>query len=153
LDNVTFRLRKGMVSALIGENGAGKSTLVKILAGIAQPTSGGLLVEGVETVLRSVRDADAQGIGMIHQELNLCPNLSVAENIFLAGEISSHGIRNRREQEPRARQLREPLDQPIDPRTLAGDLPLGQQQIVEIAKALARNVRVLMMDEPTSALS
>ncbi|HUB32986.1 MAG TPA: sugar ABC transporter ATP-binding protein [Bryobacteraceae bacterium] len=153
LDNVTFQLRKGMVSALIGENGAGKSTLVKILAGIAQPTSGSLFLEGAEIALRSVRDADAQGIGIIHQELNLCPNLSVAENIFLAREISSHGVLNRREQEARARELLERLEQPIHPRTLVGDLPLGQQQIVEIVKALARNVRVLMMDEPTSALS
>jgi erythritol transport system ATP-binding protein len=153
LDDVTFRLRQGMVSALIGENGAGKSTLVKILAGIAQPTAGSLFLDGAEIALRSVRDADARGIGMIHQELNLCPNLSVAENIFLARELSSHGVLNRREQEARARDLMDRLQQPIDPRTLAGDLPLGQQQIVEIAKALARNVRVLMMDEPTSALS
>ena len=153
LDNVTFALHKGTVRALIGENGAGKSTLVKILAGVAQPTSGSLFLDGAEVALRSVRDADARGIGMIHQELNLCPNLSVAENIFLAREISSNGLLNRREQETRARELLERLEQPIHPRTPVGELPLGQQQIVEIAKALARNVRVLMMDEPTSALS
>jgi erythritol transport system ATP-binding protein len=153
LDNVTFALRRGTVSALIGENGAGKSTLVKVLAGIAQPTRGSLLLEGSEIRFESVRDADANGIGIIHQELNLCPNLSVAENIFLAREITSCGVVDRRQQELRARELLERLEHPIDPATLVGNLPLGQQQIVEIAKALARDIRVLMMDEPTSALS
>ncbi len=153
LDQVTFRLRPGRVSALIGENGAGKSTLVKILAGVAQPTSGCLVLDGKEISLRSVRDADAHGIGIIHQELNLCPNLSVAENIYLARELTLHGVLDKRRQEDHARQLLARLEHPIDPRTPVGDLPLGQQQIVEIAKALARDVRVLMMDEPTSALS
>jgi len=153
LDQVTFRLHGGTVSALIGENGAGKSTLVKILAGIERPTSGSLLLDGRPVVFRSVRDADANGIGIIHQELNLCPNLSVAENIHLARELSRHGVLQKRKQEAAARHLLERLEHPIDPRTPVGDLPLGQQQIVEIAKALARDVRVLMMDEPTSALS
>ncbi len=153
LDDVTFRLRPGMVTGLIGENGAGKSTLVKILAGVERPSSGALFLDGREIALRSVRDADAHGIGIIHQELNLCPNLSVAENIFLARELSSHGVLNRRRQEERARAVLAELEHPIDPKALTGDLPLGQQQIVEIAKALARNVRILMMDEPTSALS
>src|SRR4029077_15355268 len=134
LDRDTFRLRQGQVAALIGENGAGKSTLVKLLAGVAQPTDGCLLPDGAEISLRSVRDADAHGIGIIHQELNLCPNLSVTENIHLAREISSHGVLNKREQERRARELMARLEHPIDPRTLVGDLPLGQQQIVEIAK-------------------
>ena len=153
LDRVTFRLRRGRVSALIGENGAGKSTLVKILAGIAQPTGGSLLLDGRPIAIRSVRDADAHSIGIIHQELNLCPNLSVAENIHLARELSVHGVLDKRRQEQRARELLARLEHPIDPRALVGELPLGQQQIVEIAKALARDVRVLMMDEPTSALS
>ncbi len=153
LDDVTFRLRRGTVSALIGENGAGKSTLVNILAGITQPTCGRLLLDGVEIAMRSVRDADAHGIGIIHQELNLCPNLSVAENIFLARELTVHGVLDKRQQEAEARALLARLEHPLDPRALAGDLPLGQQQIVEIAKALARDIRILMMDEPTSALS
>ena len=153
LDNVTFRLRKGTVSALIGENGAGKSTLVKILAGITQPTRRALLLDGAEIALRSVRDADAHRIGIIHQELNLCPNLSVAENIFLARELTTRGVLNKRSQQARAADLLAKLEHPIDPGALVGDLPLGQQQVVEIAKALARDVRILMMDEPTSALS
>lgn len=153
LDDVTFRLRSGTVTGLIGENGAGKSTLVRILAGIERPTAGSLFWNDSEIELHSVRDADTHGIGIIHQELNLCPNLSVAENIFLACEIVKHGVLDKRQQEEQARQLLLRLEHPIDPKTLVGDLPLGQQQIVEIAKALARNVRVLMMDEPTSALS
>jgi erythritol transport system ATP-binding protein len=153
LDNVTFSLRPGTVTALIGENGAGKSTLVKILAGIAQPTAGALFLDGAEVRFRSVREADAHGIGIIHQELNLCPNLSIAENIFLGREISARGILDGQEQERQTRVQLERLEHPIPPRTPVGELPLGHQQIVEIAKALSRDVRVLMMDEPTSALS
>ncbi len=153
LDDVSFALRRGRVSALIGENGAGKSTLVNVLAGILQPTQGRLLLNGAPLTLRSVRDADACGIGIIHQELNLCPNLSVAENIFLGRELTGRGVLDKKGQEERARQLLTRLEQPIDAATLVGDLPLGRQQVVEIAKALNRDVRVLMMDEPTSALS
>jgi erythritol transport system ATP-binding protein len=126
---------------------------VKILAGIVQPTGGTLVLHGEEIALRSVRDADARGIGIIHQELNLCPNLSVAENIFLARELTVRGVLDKKRQEERARDLLARLEHPIDPATPVGELPLGQQQIVEIAKALGRDVRVLMMDEPTSALS
>ncbi len=153
LDNVDFQLRRGQVAALIGENGAGKSTLMKILSGIEQPTGGALLLEGREIQMRSVRDADAHGIGIIHQELNLCPNLSVAENIFLARELTSRGLVDRGRQEERARELMALLGQDIDVSVPTGNLALGQQQIVEIAKTLERNVQVLMMDEPTSALS
>lgn len=153
LDAVDFRVERGRIAALIGENGAGKSTLVKVLAGIVQPARGQLLLDGRPIQLESVRDADACGIGIIHQELNLCPNLSIAENIFLGRELTTHGLLDRRGQERRAAELLALLEHPADPRTPTGELPLGQQQIVEIAKALARDVRVLMMDEPTSALS
>ena len=153
LDDVTFGLRPGKVTALIGENGAGKSTLVKILAGIEQPTAGSLFLEGRPITLHSVREADACGIGIIHQELNLCPNLSVAENIYLARELTARGMLDKRRQEQGARELLARLEHPIDPAALVGSLALGQQQVVEIAKALAREVRILLMDEPTSALS
>jgi len=153
LDRVDFKLVRGTVTALIGENGAGKSTLVRILGGIERPTGGRLLADGDKITLHSVRDAEAQGIGIIHQELNLCPNLNVAENIFLGHELVVRGLVDHRAQKERAKELMDLLEHPIDPSALVGDLPLGRQQIVEIAKAIARDVRVLMMDEPTSALS
>jgi len=153
LDRVDFDVHRGEVNVLIGENGAGKSTLVKIIAGVEQPTSGRLLLDGAEIRLRSTRDADALSIGMIHQELNLCPNLTVAENVFLAREMARGGVIDSREQVRQTAALLERLDQPIDPNATAGGLRLGEQQIVEIVKAIARDVRILIMDEPTSALS
>ncbi|QOY88598.1 sugar ABC transporter ATP-binding protein [Paludibaculum fermentans] len=153
LDAVDFELRRGEVHVLIGENGAGKSTLVKLLAGVEQPTMGHLELEGREIRLGSTRDAAAAGIGMIYQELSLFPNLSVVENIFMACERTRGGVIDRKSEEGIARGLMKKLEQDIDVHTLVGDLPLGCQQIVEICRALARNVRVLLMDEPTSALS
>ncbi|HEX2909228.1 MAG TPA: sugar ABC transporter ATP-binding protein [Chloroflexia bacterium] len=154
LKNVNFNVYQGKVNVLIGENGAGKSTLMKILAGVEQPTSGRLLLEGKEVSFKSSREAARHGIGMIFQELNLFPNLSVTENIFTAREITSPvKMIDRKAQTQIARDLLARLAHPIDPNTLVSDLPLGLQQIVEIAKALARNARILIMDEPTSALS
>jgi erythritol transport system ATP-binding protein len=154
LDRVDFNVRRGKVNVLIGENGAGKSTLVKILAGVDRPTQGHILLDGHEVQMHSPRDADAHGIGIIYQELNLFPNLSVRENIFMARHKTLGGIVVDRASEERvARDLVARLQQRIDPDAIVGSLPLGQQQIVEIAKALARDVRILMMDEPTSALS
>ena len=155
LDKVDFNVYRGKVNALVGENGAGKSTLMKLIAGIEQPSNGRLLLEGEEISVRSPRDAAALGIGIIHQELNLFPYLSVAENIFMAREVTNGGgaAIAHKTQEERTRELLTRLQQPIDPRTLVGDLRIGQQQIVEIAKALAQDTRILIMDEPTSALS
>jgi ABC-type sugar transport system ATPase subunit len=154
LDDVDFAVRRGAVNVLIGENGAGKSTLVKILAGVEQPTSGRMEMDGNELRLVSTRQAEAQGIGIIHQELSLFPNLSVVENIFMGRERTRGGVViDRSSQERTARGLLKKLEQDIDVHTLVGDLPLGRQQIVEICRALAREVRVLLMDEPTSALS
>jgi erythritol transport system ATP-binding protein len=142
------------VNVLVGENGAGKSTLMKILAGVEAPTSGQLLLDGAPVVFRSVRDAARRGIGIIYQELNLCPNLSVAENIFIGTPLLRYGFDiDAPRQTERAHRLLRRLEQAIDPQTLVGDLRIGQQQIVEIAKALAEDVRILIMDEPTSALS
>jgi erythritol transport system ATP-binding protein len=154
LDSVDFAIYPGKVHALVGENGAGKSTLVKILAGIETPTTGTLLESGRPIRLESTRDADRFGIGVIHQELNLLPDLSVAENIFVGHELRRYRVLvDRAGQRRVTRELMARLDHPIPPDTLVGSLPLGRRQLVEIAKALARRVRVLMMDEPTSALS
>ena len=154
LADVSFDVVGGAVNVLVGENGAGKSTLMKVIAGVVQPTSGRILMDGKEIVFASRDEAIAMGIGMVFQELNLFPNLSVAENIFVSREIT-RGIAgiDKREQERRAAGFLRQLETDIDPATLVGDLPIGEQQIVEIAKALAQNARILIMDEPTSALS
>ncbi|MHC1781923.1 MAG: sugar ABC transporter ATP-binding protein [Anaerolineaceae bacterium] len=153
LEDVTFHVHKGKVNVLIGENGAGKSTLMKILAGVEQPTSGKIILDGREVHLHSPVDANRLGIGIIYQELNLCANLSVIDNIFLAREKTHNGLIDKKNQRERTRELISRLEQKIAPDELLGNLRLGEQQIVEIAKALAQDVRILIMDEPTSALS
>lgn len=153
LENVSFHVRTGKVNVLIGENGAGKSTLMKILAGVERPTHGKILLDGREIHLHSPLDATRLGIGIIYQELNLCANLSVVDNIFLARETTQNGLIAHKLQKEHARELIKRLEQNIDPDQLLGDLRIGEQQIVEIAKALAQDVRILIMDEPTSALS
>ena len=126
---------------LVGENGAGKSTLMKIIAGVEQPTTGRILLDGEPVSFRSVRDAARHGIGIVFQELNLCPNLAVAENLLLVDAPTRFGIDiDRARQAARARELLARLDHPIDPRKLVDDLRIGEQQIVEIAKALAAEV-------------
>ena len=153
LDRVDFKAYRGKVNVLVGENGAGKSTLMKILAGVEQPTSGRLLLEGEEVTFQFTRDAARAGIGIIYQELNLFPNLSIAENIFVARELKKNGVICHRAQEDATEKILARLEQPMAPRALVSDLRMGQQQIVEIAKSLSENVRVLIMDEPTSALT
>lgn len=154
LDSVNFDVYRGKVNVLVGENGAGKSTLMKILAGVEQPTSGHIFLEDKEIHLHNVLEATAQGIGIIFQEMSLCPNLSVVENIYLAREVTQRGLTiDRKLQKKHTRELVRHLEQAIDPDALVGDLRIGQQQIVEIARALAQDVRILIMDEPTSALS
>ena len=153
LDAVDFAVHAGAVNVLIGENGAGKSTLMKILAGAEQPTSGRILLDGAPVLFKSTREAAHAGIGIIFQELELFPNLSISENIFIGREITRGGIVQHAKQEKITRELLDRLEQPLDPSALVKDLRIGQQQIVEIAKALSHNVRVLIMDEPTSALT
>jgi len=154
LKGVDFRVRRGQVNVLVGENGAGKSTLMKILAGVEQPTDGSLTLEGVPLKYSNPREALAQGIGMIYQELNLFPNLSIAENLFANREkLRFPGWIDHRGQSVAARILLDRLKQDLDPGTLVRDLKVGQQQLVEIAKALSEDARILIMDEPTSALS
>ncbi|GMA32490.1 sugar ABC transporter ATP-binding protein [Litorihabitans aurantiacus] len=153
LRGVDFELRVGEVTALIGENGAGKSTLMKILAGVEQPSTGTITLDGEPVDFRSPTEAVAHGVAIIHQELNLCPNLSIADNIFLAREETRGGMVDFGAQRRAAAEFLARLEEPLDPTMLAGDLRLGQQQLVEIARALSEDARVLIMDEPTSALS
>jgi erythritol transport system ATP-binding protein len=153
LDHVDYSVHRGQVNVLVGENGAGKSTLMKILAGVEQPTQGRILLEDREVHLHSTLEAARQGIGIIFQELNLCPNLSVMDNIFLAHEERRRGMVDYKGQRQQALALIKRLEQNIDPNALVSELRIGQQQIVEIAKALAHDARILIMDEPTSALS
>ncbi len=154
LNNVDFAVTPGRVTALFGENGAGKSTLMKILAGIEAPTTGTLELDGEPVVLADPRDAAGRGIAIIHQELSLFPNLSIADNVFMARERVRGGVLVDKDEEKRiAAELLARLDEPLDTGTMVSDLRVGQQQIVEIARALSQEARVLIMDEPTSALS
>ena len=154
LDRVNFNVYRGKVNVLVGENGAGKSTLMKILAGVYTPTQGKLILDGQEVTFKSPTDAARHGIGIIYQEMNLFPNLTVMENIFMAREVTHGGVViDEKSQTARTVMLLQRLRQPIHPTDLVADLRIGQQQIVEIAKALAQDARILIMDEPTSALS
>jgi erythritol transport system ATP-binding protein len=154
LKGVNFEVRRGKVTVLFGENGAGKSTLMKILSGVEKPTAGQLILDGEPINLESTNDAVARGISIIHQELNLASNLSVRDNIFIGREIRGRAgaIDYGREREI-TEQVMARLEENIDPSTLVQDLRVGQQQVVEIARALAADARILIMDEPTSALS
>jgi len=153
LHQVGLSLRAGEVLAVIGENGAGKSTLMKILAGVETPDSGEILLDGRPVRIGSVRDATRLGIALIHQELNLADNLDVAANIFLGREPRRLGFVDRRQLYDAARQFLHQVGLDCAPDVLVHRLPLGRQQLVEIAKALSTQARVLIMDEPTSSLS
>ena len=153
LRGVSLHLHKGEVLSLIGENGAGKSTLMKILAGVQPADNGDYLIDGEPVSLQNVRDAMERGIALIHQELNLAANLDLATNIFLGREPNKKGIiQEKKLREDASKYLkRVGLDLPSE--TITGTLPIGKQQLVEIAKALSCDARVLIMDEPTSSLS
>jgi ABC-type sugar transport system ATPase subunit len=155
LDNVDFNVYRGKVNALVGENGAGKSTLMKIIAGVEQPNTGSIYLNGEEVKFLNSREAAASGIGIIHQELNLFENLTVAQNLFMAKENLKHGfVLDREAHFEKAKDILKCLKQKIDPDAKVGNLRAGQQQIVEIAKTvLQQNLHVLIMDEPTSSLS
>ncbi len=154
LRDVTFNAYRGRVNVLVGENGAGKSTLMKILCGAEHPSSGTIRLNGEPVEIDSPRTAMSLGIGIIHQELSLFPNLSIAENLFAGRELSSRGLSDLKAQRHRADQVLARLGQThLDANRLVGELPIGQQQLVEIARVLLEDVRILIMDEPTSALS
>jgi erythritol transport system ATP-binding protein len=154
LKGVTYRVQRGKVNVLIGENGAGKSTLMRILAGVERALSGDVLLDGRLVRFRRSADAAQQGIAMVHQELNALPNLDIAENIFAGRELcTAYGfIREAKQREASAEALKT-LGHPMNTRALVGHLSLGRQQITELARALAHEMRVLILDEPTSALS
>jgi ribose transport system ATP-binding protein len=154
LDHVQFRLHSGRLHALAGENGAGKSTLMNILAGVFPPDEGELLLDGRKVSFRSPREAQLAGISIIFQELNLVPGLSIAENIFIGREpLNRFGLIDYARLNQDARVLLEALDLNLDPRLPVERLRVGQQQVIEIAKALSFQSRILIMDEPTSALT
>jgi ribose transport system ATP-binding protein len=154
LHGVDFDLRKGEVHALVGGNGAGKSTLMKILQGVYRPDEGQIAVDGNPVEIRSPHDARALGIGMIFQEFSLIPTLTVAQNIFLGHEPrGSGGLIDDRAGARQARELFAQLEEDIDPNARMLDLGTGYWQLTEIAKALAQDARVLIMDEPTSSLT
>ena len=154
LNEVSFELANGEIHALMGENGAGKSTLMKILSGIHHKDSGHIRVDGEEHTFKTIKDSERCGIHVIHQELNILPDLSVAENLFLGKELTyGFGIMKRAEMRRQAHDLLCKLGLDIDPKTRAGDLSVGKQQLVEIAKAIASDAKYIVMDEPTAALT
>ncbi|MCC6511391.1 MAG: sugar ABC transporter ATP-binding protein [Pirellulaceae bacterium] len=153
LDDVSFDIAPGELHAVMGENGAGKSTLMKILSGVQGDYAGELWVKGQLVRFSGTRDAEAMGISIIHQELNMVEQLTVAANIFLGREIAGWAGLKQSEMNLQARQLLSELESNISPRALVGSLRVGDQQLVEIAKALSRRAEILIMDEPTSALT
>lgn len=154
LRGVDFDVRPGEVHALMGENGAGKSTFMKILAGVERPDEGVVTVAETEVAFRSPSEALAAGVGIIHQELNVIPDMSVADNLALGAEpIGRFGMLDRRRVLEDARRKLERVGCTIDPRTPMGSLSIGVQQLVEIARAVAEDSRVLILDEPTAALT
>ena len=154
LDNVDFTLQQGEVHALLGENGAGKSTLIKVLGGIYSIDAGEIFIDGKKVSIHSVKDAQDCGIGIIHQELVLVPQMTIAENIFLGKELTGGaGLVNKYRMIAEAQQMLDKFDLGIQADHLVAELSTAQQQMVEIIKAVSFNARILVMDEPTSSLS
>ena len=153
LDGVTFDLFSGEIHALVGENGAGKSTLMKILGGVYPEHGGDIRIAGENEIFHSVRDAERAGVAVVFQELSLVRQLSVGENIFLGREPNHLGVVDWDRLYSQAASLLRELGVDIDPRAQMGRLGTGQQQMVEIAKALSHNARILVLDEPTAALT
>ncbi|WMJ89969.1 sugar ABC transporter ATP-binding protein [Anaerocolumna sp. MB42-C2] len=153
LNDVSFNLMSGEVLALLGENGAGKSTLMKILSGVYLKDGGTIKVFGQTIEEMNTKKAQELGIAIIHQELNMCAHLTVAQNIFLGREITRYGMLSVKKMNEEAEKILTSLNIDIHPETIVGDLAVSKQQMVEIAKALSCNAKILIMDEPTSALT
>ena len=152
LDDVTLNLKKGEVHALVGENGAGKSTLMKVLSGEHTDYTGELILDGKVVNFKGVKESEAAGIAIIHQELGLIETLNVCENIFLGDEITQNGSINWDEEYRRTAKVLDELKLKINPKTRVGNLGIGQQQLIEIAKALNKDCNILILDEPTAPL-
>src|SRR5215472_9685038 len=151
---VDFSLKAGEIHGLVGENGAGKSTLMKIIAGVHAGYDGQMRIYGREVHFRSSRDALAAGVGMVHQELSVVPELNVAENVFLGTQpVNRFGLVAWRAMARRAGEQLSSLGLDIDPRARLGDFPIGVQQLVELSRVLFSGARIIILDEPTSALS
>lgn len=153
LNNVSMSFRKGEIHAIAGENGAGKSTLIKILAGAISPTSGKILLDGTEYESLTPSLSITKGIAVIYQEFNLIPYLTVAENIFFGKEITKNGIRDVKSMNKRAKEMFDEMGLQIDPKTRVNKLGVAYMQLVEIIKAVSKDVRVLIMDEPSAPLT
>lgn len=155
LDNVNVTAFGGEVTALMGENGAGKSTLMKILSGVYQKDQGQVFVEGKEVKIKGIKDAERHGITIIHQELSVIPNLTIAENIFLGNEKYNRftGKINKSLLIERSKMFLEQIGCNLDPNMLVEDINVGERQMIEIAKALTKNAKIIIMDEPTTALT
>lgn len=155
LENVEFTILQGEVHALMGENGAGKSTLMKIMTGIYERDAGKIFLNGNEIHFKNAKEAEKAGIAVIHQELNIIPHLTVAENMFIGKEltIGKFGITRDKEMRKKTKEYLNRLGIDIDPTIEAGKLSVGQQQMIEIARAVAAKTEVLVMDEPTAALT
>src|SRR6185369_14407282 len=153
LRDVDFTLRAGEIHGLVGENGAGKSTLMKIIAGVHTQYQGRMTLDGHPVHFRSTRDALAAGIGMVHQELSVVPDLTVAENVYLGQQPTKGGIVDWRAMVEGARAQLASLGIAVDPRARMGSLAIGLQQLIELARVLFSGARIVILDEPTSALS
>ena len=153
LRNVDFTLKAGQIHGLVGENGAGKSTMMKIVAGVYPDFEGIIRLDGEEVRFRSSRDALNAGIGMVHQELSIVPDLSVAENVFLGSQPTRAGVIDWQRMMREARRHLSGLGIDVDPRARIGSLSIGLQQLIEIARVLFSGARIIILDEPTSALS
>ncbi|MEJ0034154.1 MAG: ATP-binding cassette domain-containing protein [Bacteroidota bacterium] len=154
MKDVCLELHPGKVNALIGENGAGKSTLMKILSGVYAEYEGRIVFNGKEIKFRNTRDAQEKGIAIIHQELNLVSDLTITENIFLGREITnSFGFLDHHRMKQQANTLLKRLHLDVSPDAKISSLKIGQQQVVEVAKSLLLDAKVIIMDEPTSAIS
>ena len=153
LDGVSFDIREGEVHSLCGENGAGKSTLIKVLTGAHARDGGDYLIDGETVNFKSTAEGIAKGVSCVYQELTIAPQLDVAKNLFIGNLPMKGSLVDHKTLYQKASEILEELEMPISPKTIAGDLSVGQQQMIEIGRALTRNARLIIMDEPTSSLS